>query len=162
MNKEKIKTSSIDSVRVGKALLGFGAISGFAWILVAGIFNLDDTLPEYLLILMIPLYISFIRILLIFRDDSESNKNLIIGYTLLFTGISSGVPMLYLLNSIENINQDIIRAFIVGISAPFVLAMIGVCFMIYSIYQSRKARVSYDVGNNESAFDLYFSLHNPI
>ena len=114
----------------------------FVWIL--GSMFLEDLgyeiAPEYYLVAMIPFGVSVAGISIGSHAEDAVSKNMKRGISLLFVGTIGIALWLYFLLSLRGSGQEITPWHFLAFFLPLAIALVGLCFLIYSTYLMTKVR----------------------
>jgi hypothetical protein len=128
--------------RFWNILSWIGIISMAIW--VFGFMFLEDLgyeiAPEFYLVTMIPFGILVAAIVFEFNAKDSVSKNMKRGLSLLFVGAIGIVLWLYVLLSLRASGQEITSGYFLAFLLPLGIALVGLCYFIYSTYLMTKVR----------------------
>lgn len=139
-NGDKKKSSNIWCI---------GPIGLMIWVFV--VMFLDDfgyeVTPEYYLVILIPLGLSIAGIFFNMQTNDLVGKHMKRGIIILFIGAIGIALWLYVLMSLRNVGQELLREHFLGFLPPLVIAFIGFGYVVYATYHMTKVRR--EIGSSE-------------
>jgi len=119
-----------------------GPIGLMIWVFV--VMFLDDfgydLVPEYYLVVLIPLGISIAGIFSTKQTRDVVGKHMKRGIIILFIGAFGIALWLYVVMTLHNSGFDDLQVYFLGFLLPIAILLVGLCYLVYAVLHMTKVR----------------------